>query len=62
MGVETSQNARVVRNWYQKFQMKRKFVMKTKSKYDLPPLLERNQELCIKIKEYVCEHLSELTF
>ena len=41
--------------------MKRKFVMKTKSKYDLLPLLERNQELCIKIKEYVHEHLSELS-
>ncbi len=35
--------------------------MKTKSKHDLPPLLERNQELCIKIKEYICEHLAELS-
>jgi hypothetical protein len=61
MGVATSRNARVVRNWYQNFRMKRKFVMKTKPKYDLPPLLERNQELCIKIKEYVREHLSELS-
>jgi hypothetical protein len=41
--------------------MKRKFAIKTKSKHDLPPLLKRNQELCIKIKEYVCEHLSELS-
>jgi hypothetical protein len=41
--------------------MKRKFVMKTKSKHDLPLLLERNQKLCIKIKEYVHEHLAELS-
>ena len=30
-------------------------------KHDLPPFLERNKELCIKIKEYVCEHLAELS-
>jgi hypothetical protein len=61
MGVSKSCNAHVVRNWYQNFQMKRKLAMKTKTKHDLPPLLERNQELCIQIKEYVCEHLAELS-
>jgi hypothetical protein len=29
-------------------------------KHDLHPFLERNKELCIKIKEYVREHLAEL--
>ncbi len=60
MGIAASQNSRVVRNWYQKFRVKRKFIVKN-SRHDLPPFLERNPELVLKIKEYIREHLSELS-
>ncbi len=61
MGIASSRNARVVRNWYQKFRVKRNFQLRASAKHDLPPFLERNKELCMKIKEYVCKHLAELS-
>jgi hypothetical protein len=43
-----------------KVQGKEKFIVKN-SRHDLPPFLERSPELVLKIKEYICEHLSELS-
>jgi hypothetical protein len=61
MGIVTSRNARVVRNWYQKFRVKRKFQLRASVKHDLPPFLERNKEICISLKTYIREHLAELS-
>jgi hypothetical protein len=61
MGLCSTRNARVVRNWYQKFRVKRKFQVSASKKHDLPPFLERNKELCISIKTYVRENLAELS-
>jgi hypothetical protein len=61
MGIASSWNLRVVRNWYQKFRVKQKFKSRASLKHDLPLFLERNEELCIKIKKYVSEHLAELS-
>jgi hypothetical protein len=61
VGIASSQNSSVVRNWYQKFRVKRKFQLRASTKHDLPPFLERNTELCMKIKECVREHLAELS-
>ena len=60
MGIASSRNSRVVRNWYQKFRVKRKFQLRASAKHDLPPFLERNKELCMKIKEYVRKRLFSL--
>jgi hypothetical protein len=51
----------VVRNWYQKVKVKQNFQLRASTKHDLPPFLERNTELCMKIKECVHEHLAELS-
>jgi hypothetical protein len=61
MGLCSTRNARVVRNWYQKFRVKRKFQVSTSKKHDLPPFLERNKKLCISIKIYVRENLAVLS-
>ncbi len=57
MGIASSQKSRVVRNWYHKFRVKRKFQLRASTKHNLPPFLERIKELCMKIKEYVLEWL-----
>jgi hypothetical protein len=61
MGIVTSRNARVVRNWYQKFRVKRKFQLWASVNHDLPPFLERNKEICISLKTYIREHLADLS-
>jgi hypothetical protein len=61
IGIASSQNSRVVRKWNQPFRVKQKFQLRASLKHDLPLFLERNKVLYIKIKEYVCEYLAELS-
>jgi hypothetical protein len=50
-----------VRNWYQQFRKQRKFSVRCTKKHSLPPFLQQNQDVCMKLQRYAKEHLSELS-
>ncbi len=56
-----TRSSRVVRNWYQQFRKQRKFSVRCTKKHSLPPFLQQNQDVCMKLQTYAREHLSELS-
>ena len=61
MGVSITRNADTVKKWYRHFRSKRKFIVPTRHKHNLPPLLELNPDICSAIKKYACSNLNILT-
>jgi hypothetical protein len=62
LGMKTAKCSCTVRNWYQEFQKERNMKVKIlPEKHNMPPFLQQNQDVTVSNKQYLCEHLHELS-
>jgi hypothetical protein len=62
LGMKTAKCSCTVRNWYQDFWKERNIKVKIlPEKHNMPPFLQQNQDVTGSIKQYLCEHLHELS-
>jgi len=61
-GFSGIKNSRTVQRWYQEFRAKRKIKANNlPGKHNLPPFLQQNKDICIKIQQYARENLPQLS-
>ena len=62
LGIKAAKCSRTVRNWYQEFRKERNIKVKMlPGKHNMPPFLQQNQDVTVAIKQYLREHLHELS-
>jgi hypothetical protein len=62
LGMKTAKWSRTVRNWYQEFWKERNIKVKIlPEKHNMPPFLQQNQDVLVANKQYLREHLHELS-
>jgi hypothetical protein len=61
-GFSGIKNPRTIQRWYQEFRQKRKLkISNLPGKHNLPPFLQQNKDVCIKIQQYARENLPQLS-
>jgi len=62
LGMKTAKCSCTVKNWYQEFWKERNIKVKIlPEKHNMPPFLQQNQDVIVAIKQYLREHLHELS-
>ncbi len=62
LGFSGIKNSRKIQRWYQDFRVKR--IIKANNlpgKHNLPPFLQQNKVICIKIQQFARENLPQLS-
>ncbi len=62
LGFSGIKHSRTIYRWYQDFRVKRKIKANSlPGKHKLPPFLQQNKDICIKIQQYACQNLPQLS-